>query len=194
MNVWAVLPVKPAEEGKSRLAGVLPPPRRIRLNRKLFRHTLGAVCSVFAPERVIIVSRDAALLGIAAAAGAQALTEHGCELNDALTQALQLPAPEDSLLAISTDLPTLGPDDLQAMLAAPGQVVLAPDRAGRGTNALLMRPAGCIPFSFGEDSLARHQQAAEARGLEVSIISRPGLAFDLDLPEDLNLCPPDLLG
>ncbi len=194
MNVWAVLPVKPAAEGKSRLAGTLPLPQRVRLNRKLFRHTLATVCSVFAPEHVIIVSRDPALLGIAAAAGTHALTEHGYELNEALTQALRFASPQDGLLAISTDLPTLGEEDLRAMLAAPGQAVLAPDRAGRGTNALLMRPAGCIPFSFGEDSLTRHRQAAEARGLEIGIISRPGLAFDLDLPEDLKRCPPGLLG
>jgi 2-phospho-L-lactate/phosphoenolpyruvate guanylyltransferase len=194
MSVWAVLPVKPAEEGKSRLAEVLPLAKRIRLNRSLFRHTLGVVCSVFAPDRVIVVSRDSALLGIAAAVGAQALTEHGEGLNAALTQAALLPPPGADLLAISTDLPTLTEADLRAMLEQPGPVIIAPDRAGQGTNALLMRPAGCIPYRFGENSFLHHREEASQAGLEIYAIHRPGLAFDLDLPGDLPLCPAGLLG
>lgn len=194
MSVWAVLPVKPAEEGKSRLAEVLPLPRRIRLNRALFRHTLGVVCSVITPAHVIVVSHDPALLGIAAAAGARAITEHGEGLNAALTQAALVPPPGADLLAISTDLPTLTAADLRAMLEQPGPVIIAPDRAGQGTNALLLRPAGSIPYRFGEDSFHLHCLAASRSGLEIRAIHRPGLAFDLDVPDDLPLCPAGLLG
>jgi 2-phospho-L-lactate/phosphoenolpyruvate guanylyltransferase len=193
MSVWAVLPVKPAEEGKSRLAEALPKGARARLNRKLFRHTLDAVCSVFAPEQVIVVSRDSALLGIAAAIGAHSLTEQGEGLNAALTQAAALPPPQAGLLAISTDLPTLTAADLHAMLEQPGPVIIAPDRAGQGTNALLTRPVGCIPYLFGDDSFRRHSEAAARSGLAIYAIHRPGLAFDLDLPDDLHFCPANLL-
>lgn len=194
MNIWAVLPVKPAEEGKSRLAASLSGSQRQHLNRWLFRHTLGIVCTLIPPERVIVISRDSTLLGIAAGAGTQALTEHGDGLNEALTQAAQLPPPGAAVLALSVDLPNLTADDLQTMLSLPGQIVIAPDRAGQGTNALLTRPAGLIPYRFGEDSFNRHRDEAARAGLAVNIISRPGLAFDLDMPEDLPLCPPGILG
>jgi 2-phospho-L-lactate/phosphoenolpyruvate guanylyltransferase len=193
MSVWAVLPVKPAEEGKSRLAEALTQAARTRLNRRLFRHTLNIVSSVFPPERVIVVSRDSALLGIAAAIGAQAVTEYGEGLNEALTQAAALLPPRADLLAISTDLPTLTAEDLRAMLDAPGPVIIAPDRAGQGTNALLTRPAGSIPYRFGENSFRRHAEAAARSGLAIHAVHRPGLAFDLDMPEDLPLCPATIL-
>jgi len=189
MTIWAVIPAKPAEEGKSRLAEVLSPVQRIRLNRQLFRRTLGIVCSVFPPARVLVVSRDSALLGIAAAAGAQALTEHGYDLNQALHQAASFPGLTGGLLAISTDLPNLTADDLHALLAAPGAVTIAPDRAGQGTNALLTTPAACIPYRFGENSFALHTAEAARLNITPAIISRPGLAFDLDTPEDLRAHP-----
>jgi 2-phospho-L-lactate guanylyltransferase len=193
MTIWAVIPAKPAEEGKSRLAEVLSPPARFRLNRLLFRHSLATTLAVFAPERVIVVSRDPALRGIAAAAGAQALTEHGTGLNAALHQAaLVLPA-GDGLLTISTDLPSLTPEDLLAMLEQFNAVSIAPDRAGTGTNALLTSPAACIPYCFGENSFALHCAEAARIGVTPRTISRPGLAFDLDTPGDLPACPPGFL-
>lgn len=189
MTIWAVIPAKPAEEGKSRLAGILSGAERFRLNRHLFRRTLATALTVFAPERIIVVSRDSALLGIAAAAGAQALTEHGHELNAALHQAAALPPQGDGLLSISTDLPNLTPDDLLAMLEQPSQITIAPDHAGSGTNALLTCPAACIPYCFGENSFTLHNAHAARLGITPRLISRPGLAFDIDTPEDFCACP-----
>lgn len=189
MSIWAVIPAKPANEGKSRLAAVLSADQRIRLNEYLFRRTLAIVCDVFPPAHVMVVSRDSSMLGIAAATGAHALTEHGHELNQALAQAADFPRLTGGLLAISADLPNLTVDDLHALLAVPHEVTIAPDRLGQGTNALLTNPAGCIPFRFGETSFALHCAEATRRGIVPHIISRPGLAFDLDTPEDLRACP-----
>jgi 2-phospho-L-lactate guanylyltransferase len=194
MSIWAVIPAKPASEGKSRLAGVLAAEQRIRLNEHLFRRTLAIVCAVIPPAHVMVVSRDPSFLGIAAAAGAHALTEHGYELNQALQQAADFPRLTGGLLAISADLPTLTAADLQALLAAPDAVAIAPDRLGQGTNALLTNPAGCIPFCFGDNSFALHCAAAARLGLAPRLISRPGLAFDLDTPEDLRACPGIIAG
>ncbi len=194
MSLWAVIPAKPASEGKSRLAPVLSPASRLRLNLRLFEHTLATVSAVFAPGRIIVVSRDAALLEIAEAAGARGLRERGDDLNEALHQAAALLPPGRGLLTVSTDLPNLTPDDLRAMLAPQGRVAIAPDRAGTGTNALFTSPAAAIPYAFGLDSFARHKAAAARIGVLPRIISRPGLAFDLDMPEDLAGCPPRFLG
>lgn len=193
MSLWAVIPVKPAAEGKSRLAPVLSPPARLQLNLHLFKHTLAKVGAVFPPARIIVVSRDEALLEIAALAGAQALREQGEGLNEALQQAAGMLLPGHALLTVSTDLPMLSPEDLHAMLAPGAMVAIAPDRTGRGTNALFTNPAGCIPYGFGADSFARHKAAAARIGALPRIVARPGLAFDLDLPEDLAGCPPHCL-
>ncbi len=176
MTIWAVIPVKPIAEGKSRLAQALSPQIREKLNAILFQQTLDAVAAVFAAENIIVISRDDGLLAQAAACGARAIAEHGDALNDALDQAASLVG-NDALLAISTDLPEITPADVRAMLAVAESrhpaVAIAPDRAGRGTNALFTAPAGCIPFRFGEDSFAQHQAAARQAGISCFIMRRP---------------------
>jgi 2-phospho-L-lactate guanylyltransferase len=184
MTLWAVIPAKPLSEGKSRLAAALPPELRARLNEILFRQTLDAVGAVFAAEHVMIVSRDEALREQAMARGMVAIAEQGDGLNAALNEALPL-AGQDGLLAISTDLPGITADDVRAMLGGGPAVRIAPDRARRGTNALFVAPAGLVPFRFGEGSFLAHLAAARNVGVEPEIVERAGLAFDLDLPEDL---------
>ena len=190
MSLWAVIPVKPADEGKSRLAGALPPQARERLNITLFHRTLDTLGAILPAANIIIISRDGAFRDSAISRGMRAITEQGHTLNGALYEAARIVG-HDAMLAISTDLPELTPDDVRAMLPAadqPGRAMtIAPDRARHGTNALFTAPAACIPFRFGNDSFSVHLNAARDAGIEPGIITRPGLAFDLDLPEDLKL-------
>ena len=60
-----------------------------------------------------------------------------------------------------------------------------PDRHGTGTNALVLSPPDAIEPSFGPDSLERHVAAAEAAGVPHRVEEVPGLALDVDTPDDL---------
>jgi 2-phospho-L-lactate/phosphoenolpyruvate guanylyltransferase len=197
MAIWAAVPVKPLAEGKSRLAGVLSVEERITLNGRLFRHILDALSVVFPADRIIVVSRDSAPREIARARGMQVVVEQGNALNEALDQAAMLPPKGDGLLAISTDLPNLTPDDIRALLSEvvleERIVAIAPDLERKGTNALLTVPVGCVPYRFGEGSFAEHISAAAQHNIKPRIVSRPGLAFDLDTPDDLRRCPASFL-
>ena len=64
-------------------------------------------------------------------------------------------------------------------------VVISPDGARSGTNALLIHPPDALPFAFGPDSFEAHLQAARGRGLDVKVCERSHLAFDLDTAGDL---------
>lgn len=88
------------------------------------------------------------------------------------------------LLVVHADLPLLGTADLDALIdAATGTgVAIAPDRHGTGTNALAFTNATQLSPSFGPDSLALHRKAYP----NAAICERPGLAFDLDGPDDLQ--------
>jgi 2-phospho-L-lactate guanylyltransferase len=77
--------------------------------------------------------------------------------------------------------------ELVDMAGPPPVVVLAPDRRQAGTNALLVSPPGLIEYVFGPSSFDRHRASALAAGARVLVCDRPGLALDLDLPEDLGL-------
>ncbi len=81
-------------------------------------------------------------------------------------------------------------EDIEALIALvdpPPAVILAPDRRRGGTNALLAFPPALIEYAFGPTSFDRHRAEALAAGVRLAICDRPGLALDLDLPEDLGL-------
>jgi 2-phospho-L-lactate guanylyltransferase len=95
----------------------------------------------------------------------------------------------DVLAVLHGDLPDLVPDDITALISAVGgtgpAVAIAPDAAARGTNGLALLPPDAIGFHFGRDSLAAHRAAAESAGARLTVVDRPGLAFDVDTPQDL---------
>jgi 2-phospho-L-lactate guanylyltransferase len=139
--------------------------------------------------RLLVVSRDDAVLDVAAAAGAATLTETGADLNLALRQGCDQARREggDAVLILPADLPLLTVADIDLLLveAATGAgVVLAPSQDG-GTNALFLRLPLPIPLCFGPNSFQRHQEVAAAAGLTTTVCTTPSLAFDLDRPEDL---------
>lgn len=192
MTIWAIVPVKPFDEAKSRLAEVLGPAERRALARRLLLRTLEVLAAAPAIGERLVVSRDPEALGLAVSSGAQALAEPGYgapDLNAALRGATQsaIQAGARAVLVLPVDLPLLTSQDLAGLLAAgadgPG-IVVAPDRRESGTNALLVRPPGLVAYAFGVDSFAAHCAQAGAAGVPLQVVRSPTLAFDLDLPED----------
>ena len=89
------------------------------------------------------------------------------------------------LLAIHADLPLVGSTDIAELLAEASKAgcAIAPDRLGTGTNAIALRDPTGFAFAFGPGSFALHQAAA---GGSARIVRRPGLALDIDTPDDLE--------
>lgn len=184
--IWVVLPVKPFAVGKSRIA--LPLLDRIELNTTLFDHVLATAIALVGPARCVVVSRCEDVLAAARRNGARALQESGTGLNDALEQGARFAAERGAaaVLSLFTDLPWLTVSDLHALVRGTdqGEVAIAPDDSGRGTNAMLM-PPGAIPYRHGRDSCWHHLAAAREAGLSVRIVRNAGLAGDLDSAETL---------
>jgi len=193
MALWAIVPVKPLRRGKSRLAGMLSEDERTILNQDLLEHTLKVLTDLKELDQVLVVSRDPHALTIARNHGAKTVQEDGQpQLNTALARATVVAQVHSirGILVLPADLPLLTPDDVIALIdraAKPPVVVIAPDRHGKGTNALLMVPAGQIEYDFGEDSFQRHCERARKSGARLEIVELPSLGLDLDLPEDLEL-------
>ncbi len=207
--VWAIVPVKPFDQAKSRLSSVMTPGERAALAERLFRRMLGVLGSVSTLAGVLVVSRDETALAIGRALGTVALQERGLpELNAALGEAVQAAAGQgaQAILILPADLPLIRAQDVAqvvsfahapqqikqvrqigtaASTAAARTVLIAPDRAGEGTNGLLLVPPEVIPLAFGAGSFARHVQAAEAAGAVVHVYRSPYLALDVDTPSDL---------
>ena len=193
MIIWAIVPVKPLRRGKSRLAPVFSPEERTYLNKQLLRHTLETLQTLPEIEYTLVVSRDPEALALARQYRTRTISEEGePQLNTALTRATALAriAHISAVLILPADLPQISKADLQTLIAHahnPPVVVIAPDHKNDGTNALLVNPAGIIPYEFGPGSFQRHCDRARAAGARLEIIHREGLALDLDEPDDLAL-------
>ena len=193
MTLWAIVPVKPLRRGKSRLAGALSEDERTDLNRSLLQNTLKTLSELKEVEEVLVISRDPQALTIARNYGARTVRENGQpELNTALKRATVVAQvyATGAVLILPADLPLVTPEDIRALIERAGEppaVVIAPDRHGTGTNALLISPSGLIEYDFGENSFQRHCQRAKEAGARLEIVNLPSLGLDLDLPEDLEL-------
>ncbi len=193
MTLWAIVPVKPLRRGKSRLAGALSEDERTDLNRSLLQNTLKTLAELKEVEEILVISRDPHALTIARNYGARTVRENGQpELNTALQRATVVAQvyTTGAVLILPADLPLITAEDVRALIERAGEppaVVIAPDRHGTGTNALLISPSGLIEYDFGENSFQRHCQRAKEAGARLEIVNLPSLGLDLDLPEDLEL-------
>ena len=195
MAIWAIVPVKPFLRSKSRLAGVLTPQERAGLSRNFLGHALEVLAQVTAVSQVLVVSRDPAALALAHERHARTVTESGApDLNAALTRATRVAVASraEAVLILPTDLPFLAPDDVRQLIeldgasGSSGLVSIAPDRKEDGTNALFAAPPGLLAYAFGEHSFAKHLALAEAAGARVRVCRLPGVALDIDGPDDLR--------
>ncbi len=190
MRATAIIPVKRFAAAKQRLDDALEPQAREALAAAMLGDVLAAVERTPSLERVIVVSDEPGMRGVARAYGAELLgdppgADHSRAAARGVEQALAREAGAVALLP--GDCPLLDPDELDAALArvAPKRVGVVPDRHGTGTNALLLTPPDAIEPAFGEDSRARHERLARTAGQKVAIERLDSLALDVDTPDDL---------
>lgn len=188
MSLFCLIPVKPFYEAKSRLSPLLSKEERATLSRLLLGRTIRLALTV---GEVAVISRSAAVRRAAKEAGAWGVIESEPGLNQALAQGARWAIAQGAraILILPNDLPFLSAADLLAIVAAgrrPPAVVVAPCHRRTGTNALLVSPPNLIDFHFGPDSFQQHLAAARRRGVEPIAYETPSLAFDLDLPSDLQ--------
>ena len=193
MSVWVILPVKPLQMAKSRLASVLTPEQRQRFAEGMLRRILNITRTVRHVNGTLVISRDTRVLAIARDHGARTVQESGAPaLNPALMRATAMVDTwhASSVLILPADLPLVSAEDISGVIEkagyAPQAVVLATDRNRDGTNALFVRPPGLIRYDYGTHSFERHAQQARDVGAEVFEYESETLKLDLDVPEDIT--------
>ncbi|MCY4060969.1 MAG: 2-phospho-L-lactate guanylyltransferase [Chloroflexi bacterium] len=191
MSLWAIIPVKPLKNAKSRLSPVLLPDQRFELAQAMLRHVLSVTTTIQQITGVLVISRDSKALAIAREFGAKTLQEGAMSnLNPALMRATMVVESwrADAVLVLPADLPFINAKDIGGLiqLAVDQSIVIATDKARDGTNALLIRPPGAISFEYGGGSFKRHIRLAEVAGLQAFTYESDRLALDIDLPEDLE--------
>lgn len=190
---YAIIPVKPLRQAKSRLARTLIPPNRAALVRAIFSRTLDVIARVDRIAGTIVVSRDLTILELARQrSNVITLAEAESGLNPAITQGAAWAAAHtgESVIVVPVDLPLITPADLDSLIdlaTDPRCLVIAPDRHNDGTNLMLVRPPDALQFAYGSASFTAHHAQAVERGLHVHIYRSATSGLDLDVPDDLAL-------
>ncbi|MCX7599136.1 MAG: hypothetical protein N2512_09755 [Armatimonadetes bacterium] len=184
---------KALSAAKTRLRAVLSRDARMALTLQMLRHVLKACTSLSDASAIFLCAPDD-LAPVAADYKVKMLPGGFAGLRRDCAAAAGSPCilGHAAMLFVSSDLPLLTTDDLVAVVQAwraCAHVVLGPDRRHRATNVMLVNEPEHFPYSFGEvvgpGSFAAHLSTAVGLNLPCSVVERPGIALDLDLPEDL---------
>ena len=161
-GLWAVVPVKPFSEGKSRLAGYISPQERHALNRELLTRTLAAIHLAHIDAQIVVVSRDRNALAVAERAGSHGLAEESqlCASPPAVRRG---PATDDLPPASCSRVETEPELQLNAALTQAARYAVA-----RGATKVLILPTD-MPNLTAEDV----RTMASPRGRAPQIIIAP---------------------
>jgi 2-phospho-L-lactate/phosphoenolpyruvate guanylyltransferase len=176
-----LVPIKSFSTAKGRLAPVLDGPARVGLVRSMAARVLAAA----APLPVCVACDDRDVAAFATSLGAEVAWTPGLGLNGAVEAGVARLASLGAsyVTVVHADLPyasgigTLAPFD---------GVTVAPDRHRRGTNLLRVPTSVAFTMHFGRDSLRAHLDECARHGLDVEVLERDDLAFDVDDPDDLT--------
>jgi 2-phospho-L-lactate guanylyltransferase len=191
MAIWAVVPVKERDRAKERLAPLLPPELREALALAMLEDVLSAVTAASGLAGIILVTVDPAARQLARRYGAR-IIEDGARSGHtgAVAAAARLLAAERhaGMLTLPGDIPLVTADEIGQVVAAhppAPSFTIVPSHDEGGSNAILLSPPGAVPLRFGVDSFFPHLRAAEERGIRPNVLRLPGIALDIDNPEDL---------
>ena len=190
--IWAIIPVKPLLESKSRLAHILSAAQRAGLMRRFLQNTLAVLAQVPSIAQTLVISSDPIVLALAQSYGAETIAEERAQgLNTAVARAAQSAMQQHAsgLLILPADLPFIQVGDVTTMVETRRRVngrfmAICTDDKEDGTNALFIMPPTQFTYRYGLGSFRSHIQEATRLGLDVHIIRTPGLTFDLDTEED----------
>ncbi|MGB7601726.1 MAG: 2-phospho-L-lactate guanylyltransferase [Candidatus Sulfotelmatobacter sp.] len=186
-----LIPVKNLSAAKQRLAAVLDQPARTELAQTMLRDVVTAIAAWPRRPSCALVTGDPFALDLARQYDFEVIPDPA---NPGETGAIEMATRlcvergVDSTLVIPADIPLIQATELEQIYAvAPDEgSVLAPAADGRGTNAIFRRPANLFPLRFGNDSFKPHLAAARATGKSCQVLKLPGIAVDVDNPEDLQ--------
>jgi 2-phospho-L-lactate guanylyltransferase len=189
--IVVAVPVKDLVNAKQRLTALLGPAERSLLARAMVRDVLGALARSAAIE-TWLVTRDDEVEAIARAHGVRVLREESNRGHTAAVASAQREAERAGAAVFVTvpgDVPCVRPGEIDALAALaltdPSAAVFVASRSGLGTNGAALAPPGVMPLTFGEPSFANHLATARRRGLVPRVLALPGLALDVDTPDDI---------
>lgn len=176
------IPLRAFRDGKARLADRLEPGDRERLLRAMADRVAHAAAGL----PLAVISGATPVVGWAETLDADVLPDPGTL--DGAARAAKAWAQDrsfDRLVIVHADLPlarTLDP----VLGFGVDQMAAVRSHRDNGTPVLTIPSRLPFEFAYGIDSFERHRAEALRHGIGFHEVDDPDLAFDLDLPEDLD--------
>jgi 2-phospho-L-lactate/phosphoenolpyruvate guanylyltransferase len=193
LKVFAIVPVKNFERGKSRLQSLLTVEERIKLSELFLDLTLKTLTKTCVISQVVIVSSDKRAEEIVKKYDAIFLGEkkdQGVNAAVALADTYISEYIVDASIVIPQDLPLLLPEDIERICKAAQShercLVICPSVRFDGSNALLRRPPSLLKTSYEHDSYNSHIKKAKALNASVRIIHIKRIMIDIDTIDDIR--------
>ena len=191
MDLWAVVPVKERVSAKERLAPMLRPEARQALALAMLEDVLSAVTATPRIAGLLVVTVDPEASRLTGRYGGKVI-EAGARdgHTGAVAAAARLLAAEgrSGMLTLPGDIPLVTPGEIASVIAAhppAPSFTIVPSHDELGSNAVACSPPDVVPLRFGENSFYPHLQTAEVSGIRPNVLHLPGIALDIDNPEDV---------
>jgi 2-phospho-L-lactate guanylyltransferase len=186
-----ILPVKPFDDAKERLATGLAAEQRRLIAEAMVRDVLAALAKAREVDGVVIVSAEPKLAELAGKIADAIIPDERTGHSDAAKAgvAWAIANDFDRVVMLPGDCPLLDADELDDLIVRTREdrieFAVIPDRMGTGTNALVISPPDAVEPAFGPGSRQRHIALGLAASRRVAEHEVPSLALDLDTADDL---------
>jgi 2-phospho-L-lactate/phosphoenolpyruvate guanylyltransferase len=193
LKIFAIVPVKSFENAKSRFGSFLNTHERIRLSGMLLERTISTLKKTPSIQKILLVSADNRIKGIASNYGVTFLEEiKEAGVNSAVTLADEfcISARADASLVLPTDLPLIVPEDIditcKSVLDEEDCVILCPSYKFDGSNVLLRKPCNIIRTSYDKESYPNHVLAGISSNVKTRVLFLDRLMIDIDTVNDIK--------
>jgi 2-phospho-L-lactate/phosphoenolpyruvate guanylyltransferase len=193
LKIFAIVPVKSFENAKSRFGSLLSTHERIRLSGMLLERTISTLKKAPSIQKILLVSADARIKGIASDYGVtflEEIKEAGVNSAVKLADEFCFSARADASLVLPTDLPLIVPEDIgimcKSVLEEEDCVILCPSYKFDGSNVLLRKPCNIISTSYDKESYPNHVLAGIRSNVKTRVLFLDRLMIDIDTVNDIK--------
>ena len=191
LKIFAIVPAKQFEKGKSRLASLLDIRDRVKLGELLLDSTLHTLENATALYSTVVISTDVRAKRIAKMHGA-IFVDEGKQIgvNNAVNLANDYCARAGAVatVVVPQDLPLALSEDIDMICNSAKEydrcLIICPSSRYDGSNVLLRRPPKLIDSHYDNNSFNMHINAAKKIGAKIKIILSQRMMLDLDTLED----------
>lgn len=188
-SIWALVPFKEPPLGKSRLSDRLTSEQREVLAATMLDVVVTALLQSKTIHGLLIVSESTQLEHyISGQKNTMVLATQTRNLTDAVTQASTFATRElncSTTFIVPADLPLITAEDIDFAMYQHQQITLIPDATFKGTNGIIATPPNVFSYVFNGQSFRKHQELAQATGLNAKSLQLENFSLDVDRFEDL---------